>query len=280
MKNATQAVKDNWDPKVMLGPENAQSIGYAATVANLHELPATIVHMVAALHAMDGLLLKIRQKPIPTSLGFVFYHYAKTNKSGLQSMVDEAMHKFQILVNRKELELIQAKRKQRDDAVLTTTYMKGVTPERFFAKCDADMEGRSFCSMLLGHDEFAGWAEEVGLLPGGKGTKERQANLNIAFDTGRPSKDYQDEKRSYGVDIYAMFQHEESGRPPRRVVLHHLSGLNARDALKMMGDESVHNTAMALRERYLLFTAPVVNPYEVCGGKRVCFCACASTILA
>ena len=47
------------------------------------------------------------------------------------------------------------------------------------------------------------------------------------------------------------------------MVLHHLSGLNARDALKVMADESVHNTAMALRERYLLFTALVVSPYEV-----------------
>jgi hypothetical protein len=43
--------------------------------------------------------------------------------------------------------------KKREDAILTTTYMKGVTPERFFAKCDPDMEGRRFCSMFLGHDE-------------------------------------------------------------------------------------------------------------------------------
>ncbi len=109
------------------------------------------------------------------------------------------------------------------------------------------------------------------MLPGGKGSKERQANLNIAFDTGRVSKDYQDERRSYGVDIYTMYLHETTGKPPRRVVLHHLSGLNARDALKMMADDSVQNTAMALRERYLLFTAPVVNPYEVIGYGR-CMC--------
>lgn len=193
----------------------------------------------------------------------MFYHYAKTNKSGLQAMVDEALHNFQIEVNMRELNALREGTRTREEACLTTTYMKGVTPERFFAKCDADMEGRCFASMLLGHDEFAGWAEEVGLLPGSKGSKERQANLNIAFDTGRPSKDYQDERRSYGCDIYAMYEQRRSGQPARRVVVHHLSGLNARDALRMMSEDSVQNTAMALRERYLLFTSPICNPYEL-----------------
>ena len=74
----------------MLGAENAQSLGYAAVVGNLHELPCTVAYMTVGLHAMDGVLLQIRQRAIPASVGMVFYHYAKTNKSGMQALVDEA----------------------------------------------------------------------------------------------------------------------------------------------------------------------------------------------
>eukprot|EP00973_Karenia_brevis_P018295 2511753-Karenia_brevis.AAC.1 len=85
-------------------------------VANLHELPCTVTYMVAALHAMDGPLFKIRQSPLPASLGFVFYHYAKTNKSGMQALLDSACHKFQLLVNEPMCRKIKEKTVTRDAA--------------------------------------------------------------------------------------------------------------------------------------------------------------------
>jgi hypothetical protein len=90
MRAANDFIAKEWCPHSLLGADNAQSLGYAAVVANLHELPCTVAYMMAGLHAMDGVLLKIRQKAIPASVGMVFYHYAKTNKSGMQSLVDEA----------------------------------------------------------------------------------------------------------------------------------------------------------------------------------------------
>jgi len=48
MRNATHAVGRTWQAAAILGPLNAQDIGYAAVVANLHELPCTIAHMAAA----------------------------------------------------------------------------------------------------------------------------------------------------------------------------------------------------------------------------------------
>lgn len=70
MKSAINVVSHSWDPHAMLGAENAQVLGYAAVVGCLHELPATLCHMVAGLHAMDGPLVKIRQGAIPASLGW------------------------------------------------------------------------------------------------------------------------------------------------------------------------------------------------------------------
>eukprot|EP00973_Karenia_brevis_P053745 7465979-Karenia_brevis.AAC.1 len=47
------------------------------------------------------------------------------------------------------------------------------------------------------------------------------------------------------------------------MVLHNFSDLNARDGLIIMSDTSVQSTAMALRERYVFFTAPSMNPYHM-----------------
>ena len=128
MEAATGLVGKHWHPHAMLGAENVQALGDAAIVANLHELPCTVVYMAAALHAMDGPLFRIRQSPLPASLGFVFYHYAKTNKSGMQALLDSACHQFQLIVNAPTLKKFGDKRAARDNAVLTTTYIKGITP--------------------------------------------------------------------------------------------------------------------------------------------------------
>lgn len=181
----------------------------------------------------------------------------------MQALLDSACHPFQLIVNTPTLNTDDGNSVARDNAVLTTTYIKGMTLERFFARCDADLEGRCCAPILAGHDEFAGWAEDVGLLPGNKGSKERLAQLHIAFDTGRPSKYCQDERRCFGTTIYAMHLHQKKGPRARHMVLHHVSGVNTRDALTIMSVMIVQNTAIILRGRCMFFSAPVTNPYNM-----------------
>ena len=84
MRSANAFVARAWCPHAMLGAESARNLGYAGIVGSLHELPCTVAYMMAGLHAMDGVLLKICQKAIATSLGVSFYHSARTSKSGTQ----------------------------------------------------------------------------------------------------------------------------------------------------------------------------------------------------
>lgn len=80
MEAATGLVGKQWHPHAVPGFEHAQALGDAAIVANLHELRWTAVYMVAALHAVDGPLFRIRQSPLFASWGSVFYHYAKPTR--------------------------------------------------------------------------------------------------------------------------------------------------------------------------------------------------------
>ena len=159
MKGAADYVNQNWDVLSFVGAENAQDIGYAAMLANIHELPCVVTKVVGGLHSMNGILVKLRQSAIPASIGFGFYQYAKAGKSNLTSLLDSGMHPFQLLVNQAVCRQIRDGEIARDEARFTYTYLKGVTPERLFARCDTDAEGRTLASVAINHDELGGWAE-------------------------------------------------------------------------------------------------------------------------
>jgi hypothetical protein len=85
MEKATTFVKTTYKPNVVLGAALAQKVGVDATIACLHEMPLLLGTMSMALHGMNGVLIKIRERPITSSFGVIFVQYAKTNKSVLSS---------------------------------------------------------------------------------------------------------------------------------------------------------------------------------------------------
>ena len=121
-------------------------------------------------------------------------------------------------------------------------------------------EDRAFHGLLHGHDEIAGFFEDMGLYGGGQRTKSRQSDLNVLMDKGRPSKIFRDHEKGYGKDLYALYKQTRDGRAPPKVQLLQISGINARDADKILRDDDVIAASLATRERYLFFTAPVMNP--------------------
>jgi len=138
----------------------------------------------------------------------------------------------------------------RSEAPLTLTFIPGATPEELFAQCDADKVTRVYHGLLHGHDEIAGFFEDMGLYGGGQRTKARQSDLNVLMDKGRPSKIFRDQERGYGKDLFALYRQTRSG-------------INARDADRILRDDDVIAASLATREQYLFFTAPVMNPYAL-----------------
>ena len=159
-------------PVIVLGPDIAQHVGRDAFIVWLHELPMTMGSMSMALLAMTGVLVSVREKPITSSFGAIFVQYAKTNKSGLNSEIDDGCSPFELKVKTKTLEAIYRGESSEDDVELTYTYFKGITPEEFIAQCDADKDSRVYCDVFLGHDEWAAWGEALGLLGAGSHVKK------------------------------------------------------------------------------------------------------------
>ena len=95
---------------------------------------------------------------------------------------------------------------------------------------------------------------------GGQRTKARQSDLNVLMDKGRPSKIFRDQERGYGKDLFALYRQTRDGTKPHKVQLLQISGINARDADRILRDDDV---IAASREQYLFFTAPVMNPYAL-----------------
>ena len=151
----------------------------------------------------------------------------------------------------------------RGEAPVTWTFIPGATPEELFAKCDADRFARTYHGLLHGHDEIAGFFEDMGLYSGGHRTEARQSDLNFLMDKGRPSKIFRDHDKGYGKDLFALYRQTRGGERPAKVQLLQISGINARDADKILRDDDVIAASLATRERYLFFTAPVMNPYLV-----------------
>jgi hypothetical protein len=143
MEAAARYVAEQWNGPEMLGPALAQANGYDAVVSCLHPLPMTMANMILSLHAMNGPLVRIRQQPMTTSFGAVFFHFAKTNKSGMSAVLDEGATALELLVNGVELAKVEAKTLSKDDAQYTYTYFPGASPEAFIEHCDADRDGRT-----------------------------------------------------------------------------------------------------------------------------------------
>ena len=72
-----------------------------------------------------------------------FAHFKKTNKSGLNTIIEENAVPFELWVNGESLQGLA--NGQRPEAPLTLTYIPGATPEELFAQCDAD---RKACFIL------------------------------------------------------------------------------------------------------------------------------------
>ena len=93
MKFAAEHVGTHWNGIVMLGADVGPAHGYEAAKACLHELPMFHSRMILGLHAMNGPLVKIRQKAMTTSFGAFFFHFAKTNKSAMSADLDDGATK-------------------------------------------------------------------------------------------------------------------------------------------------------------------------------------------
>ena len=65
--------------------------------------------------------------------------------------------------------------------------------------------------------------------------KPVQANINLCMDTGRPSKVFRDKTKNYGKNLHGQFLAAKTSTTgePRRVVIHHVAGINVRDAATM-----------------------------------------------
>ncbi len=263
MEKASHFMKEHWNNTTMLPLQVGQKLSYDAVVGCVHEIPTAMAHMILALHAMNGILIKIRQKPITTSFGAIFFHFAKTNKSGMSSIVEEAAGEFELHVNYEQLKKVFEGQLKEDAATTTMTFLPGATPEELIARCDASTKGRTFFSVLHGHDEFAGFAEEVGFFGTNNRSKVRQSDLNYVIDKGTPAKVFRDDTKGYGKDLHAKFRDKEQGVSTRRVILHQLSGMNARHAEQILKNTDALANAQAALERYVFFTAPVVNAYAL-----------------
>lgn len=155
VEQAAGFVQRKWKRDLMLGGNTAQTSGYVAVVKALHELPTYLAHLTLALHAMNAPLIKVRQGPLTSSFGIVFFHFAKTNKSAMNGIIDEVAPLFEAFVNQAELERVRAGEISKEEADFTYTYVPGATPQELFAQCDADRPGRKSTDVLHGHDEIA-----------------------------------------------------------------------------------------------------------------------------
>jgi hypothetical protein len=109
-------------------------------------------------------------------------------------------------VNVGTLEKVYKKEMKPEDADLTYTFFKGVTPEEFTAQCDADKPSRTYYGVMLGHDEWAAWGEALGVLGSNTQVKKNQANFNITMDTGRPSAVHRDSSLNFGKNLHAAYK--------------------------------------------------------------------------
>ena len=109
--------------------EAGQEIAYDAVVYLLHELPVAIANGVLGLHAMNGPMLGLRQAPLTLSAGWIYFHFAKTNKSGVNSYLESGAVPFELFANRVALEAVRSNEKRRDEVALTMTFIPGASPE-------------------------------------------------------------------------------------------------------------------------------------------------------
>ncbi|CAK0887356.1 unnamed protein product, partial [Prorocentrum cordatum] len=249
----------------MLGPALGQRVAHDAAVEPLHELPTAMATMMLAFHAQNGMMIGIRNRPLTSSFAAIFFHFAKTNKSGVNSLLERGAVPFELWVNSVELaKWHNAKGDIKEEHVpITLTFLPGATMEELSAQCDPTKAGRSYFSVLHGHDEFAGVADELGIFGSNPRSKARQSDFNYLIDKGTPSKVLRDDSKNYGKNLFEAYKQQVAGgdQVTRRVAYHCLSGMSAKHVQQILGTDGMTN-AQATRERCVFFTAPVVNPYD------------------
>ncbi|CAE7876432.1 PGK1 [Symbiodinium microadriaticum] len=157
-------VGEHWDSIAFLGQEVARLIDYEAVHNILHPLPTTLAYETLALHAMNSVLVKLRQRCMTTSHGLVcapqvgvrllpagcfvlrgaccidvcklcmlrFVHFKKTSKSGVSTIIEEAATEFELWINRTSLEAVAAHANM--SAFLFYVHSFRIGPRRIFVK--------------------------------------------------------------------------------------------------------------------------------------------------
>ena len=142
----------------------ARLIDYEAVHNILHPLPTTLAYETLALHAMNSVLVKLRQRCMTTSHGLVcapqvgvrllpagcfvlrgaccidvcklcmlrFVHFKKTSKSGVSTIIEEAATEFELWINRTSLEAVAAHANM--SAFLFYVHSFRIGPRRIFVK--------------------------------------------------------------------------------------------------------------------------------------------------
>ena len=73
----------------------------------------------------------------------------KTNKSGLNAIVNQNASQFELWLNRDALQHVAAGA-SKNEVNLTLTYIPGSMPEELFARCDANAPGRVTLACVMG----------------------------------------------------------------------------------------------------------------------------------
>ena len=113
----------------------------------------------------------------------------------MSSALEAGASDFQLYVNEAELDKVVKKQITQDKAHITHTYLPGATCEELIARCDPCAANRQFMWILRGHDEFSGFADEIGLFGQNPRSKVRQSDLNYVIDKGTPAKAFRDDTK-------------------------------------------------------------------------------------
>ena len=98
---------------------------------------------------MSGPLPQIRQRPMTTSGAWNFYHFAKTNKSAINNIIDIGAVEFELHVNHTALQKVFEGEVAAEDTPLTYTYIPGASPEELVAQRDAEQAASEIVLMSV-----------------------------------------------------------------------------------------------------------------------------------
>ena len=179
---------------------------------------------------------------LQASLGVLQCSQGATSALPILQLLDKALAEFQIHVNRVNiLELLA-----HESAVVTATYFQSSLPS-FVTECTAESQSACFCSAFITHADVSRWT---------RGCEECMEELLLLYNAGRaPPK--LGRREEHQRRVYSQYLQHNTNTPERVVALQHFAGCI--DAEGLLGDTRMSS----LLERYVLFAAPPVNPYQM-----------------